>query len=306
MFRLFSGFFLGWALGANDSANAFGTAVSSRMIRFSTAAVLTAVFVLAGALIQGHEGLKTLSGITTQTLQTAFVASLAAAFTVTLMTVLKFPISTSQAVVGAILGIGIMQRAVNTASLTKVILCWIGTPFGGFFFAVVLYYFFLALFRWFRFTLFESDVILRSGLIIAGCYGAYALGANNVANVTGVYAGNLLSPAQAVLFGGISIAVGALTYSRNVMHTVGKSIVKLDAFSAFIAVVAHSVTVHLYAIIGVPVSTSQAIVGAILAIGVIKGIQTINFRKLAEIFIAWLLTPVIGLLFSIGLYFLLA
>ncbi len=303
MFRLFSGFFLGWALGANDSANAFGTAVSSRMIRFSTAALLTALFVIIGALVQGHEGLKTLSGITTQTLQTAFIASLAAAFTVTLMTVLKLPISTSQAVVGAILGIGIMQRAVNTTSLTKVVICWIGTPIGGFIFALVLYYIFLKLFRWFRFTLFESDVMLRSGLIVAGCYGAYALGANNVANVTGVYAGNLLSPAQAVLFGGISIAIGALTYSRNVMHTVGKSIVKLDAFSAFIAVVAHSLTVHLYAIIGVPVSTSQAIVGAILAIGFIKGIQTINFRKLAEIFIAWLLTPVIGMLFSIGFYF---
>jgi len=102
--------------------------------------------------------------------------------------------------------------------------------------------------------------------------------------------------------GGLSIAVGALTYSRNVMHTVGKSIVKLDAFSAFIAVIAHSVTVHIYAIIGVPVSTSQAIVGSILAIGFIKGIQTINFIKLTEIFIAWILTPVIGMLFSLFLY----
>ncbi len=302
MFRLFSGFFLGWALGANDSANEFGTAVSARMIKFSTAAILTAVFVIIGALLQGHEGLKTLSGLTSQTLHTAFIASLAAAVTVTLMTILKLPISTSQAVVGAILGIGIVQKSVNTAGLTKIAICWIGTPVGGFLFAIILYYLFLFVFRKLRLNIFACDMALRTGLLFAGCYGAYALGANNVANVTGVYAGNLLSPIQAVLFGGLSIAVGALTYSRNVMYTVGKSIVKLDAFSAFIAVIAHSVTVHIYAIIGVPVSTSQAIVGSILAIGFIKGIQTINFIKLTKIFIAWILTPVIGMFFSLFLY----
>lgn len=301
MLRLFSGLFLGWALGANDSANAFGTAVSSRMIRFSLAAILTAVFVIIGALLQGHEGLKTLSSLTPQTLHTAFITSLAAALTVTIMTMLKLPISTSQAVVGAIVGIGLLQNEVNYASLTKVIICWISTPLGGFVFALCLYYLFLFLFRKLSLTIFACDTTLRAGLVIAGCYGAYALGANNVANVTGVYAGNLLSPFQAVFFGGLSIALGALTFSKNVMFTVGKSIVKLDAFSAFIAVVAHSITVHIYAIVGVPVSTSQAIVGAVLAIGVIKGIQTINFIRVAEIFAAWVFTPVLGMVFSIFL-----
>ena len=148
------------------------------------------------------------------------------------------------------------------------------------------------------------DTIIKNGLIVAGCYGAYALGANNVANVTGVYAGTLLTPFMAVLLGGFSIALGALTFSRNVMFTVGKSIVRLDPFSAFITVVAHSITVHIYAIIGVPVSTSQSIVGSVLAIGAIKGIQTINFRMLAGIFTACLMTPVIGLFFSLTLYYL--
>lgn len=302
MFRLFSSLFLGWALGANDSANAFGTAVSSRMIRYSTAVILTAIFVITGALIQGHEGLKTLNSLTNQTIETAFIVSLAAAFTVTIMTVFKLPISTSQAVVGAILGIGIMQKNVNTAELAKVITCWIGTPIGGFVFAIILYYIFLFLFRKFRPTIFTADATLRIGLILAGCYGAYALGANNVANVTGVFTGNLLSPTQAVIFGGISIAIGALTFSKNVMFTVGKSIVRLDAFSAFIVVIAHSVTVHIYAIIGVPVSTSQAIVGAVIAIGFIKGIQTINFKTLGKVLSAWFLTPVVGMIFSLILF----
>jgi PiT family inorganic phosphate transporter len=302
MFRLISSFFLGWALGANDSANVFGTAVSSRMIRYSTAVVLTAVFVIIGACIQGRAGLKTLSNLTNQTVSTAFIVSVASAATVTIMTILKLPISTSQSVVGSILGIGIIQNNIHTAGLAKVIICWIGTPVGGFIFGIVLYYCFLFLFRKFRPTIFTADEILRIGLIVAGSYGAYALGANNVANVTGVFSGNLLSSTQAVLFGGISIAAGALTFSKNVMFTVGKSIVKLDAFSALIVVVAHSVTVHIYAIIGVPVSTSQAIVGAVIAIGFIKGIQTINFTTLVKVFGAWVFTPFVGMVFSIIIY----
>ena len=302
MVRLISSFFLGWALGANDSANGFGTAVSSRMIRYSTAVVLTAVFVIIGSFIQGHEGLKTLGNLTNQTINTAFIVSLASAITVTIMTILKLPISTSQSVVGAILGIGIMQNNINATGLTKVIICWIGTPVGGFIFGIILYYIFLYFFKRFRPTIFTADEILRIGLIIAGSYGAYALGANNVANVTGVFSGNLLSSTQAVLLGGISIAAGALTFSKNVMLTVGKSIVKLDAFSALIVTVAHSVTVHIYAIIGVPVSTSQAIVGAVIAIGFIKGIQTINFITLGKVLSAWVFTPFVGMVFSIVIY----
>lgn len=97
MYRLLSGLFLGWALGANDSANVFGTAVSSRMIRYRNAVILTALFALAGAVLQGYAGLKTISGLTVQTAQSAFTISMAAAFTVTLMTIFKLPISTSQA-----------------------------------------------------------------------------------------------------------------------------------------------------------------------------------------------------------------
>lgn len=303
MYKLFSGIFLGWGLGANDSANVFGTAVSSHMIKYTHAIVLTAIFVLIGAFAQGHEGMHTLKGLTTQTSQTAFLASLAAAITVTIMTALKLPISTSQAVVGSILGIGIMQNEVNTSGLTKVILCWIGTPIGGFLFTLILYFLTLNILKKLRLNIFVTDALLKTSLIIAGCYGAYALGANNVANVTGMYAGNILTTDQAVLVGAISIAMGTLTFSKNVMLTVGKSIVKLDAFSALITVVAHSITVHIYAIIGVPVSTSQAIIGSVLAIGFIKGVQTIQFKVLLRVVSAWFMTPVIGFLLSIALYF---
>ena len=83
------GIFLGWSLGANDAANVFGTAVSSRMVRFRPAVIILAIFVLAGALLGGSPGIHTLGRLTGQTLNTAFYISLGAALTVTMGAVRK-------------------------------------------------------------------------------------------------------------------------------------------------------------------------------------------------------------------------
>ena len=125
-----------------------------------------------------------------------------------------------------------------------------------------------------------------------------------MANVSGVFVGEgMLTVGEAALYGSIAIAIGALTYSKPVMMTVGKGIVKLDAFTAFICVLSHAVTVHIFAVIGVPVSTSQAIVGAILGIGLIKGAHTVNYRNLGKVSCGWLATPFIaGAVSSLGYY----
>jgi len=299
MYRLISGLFMGWSLGSNDSANIFGTAVFSQKIRYRTAVLLCSIFVIAGALLEGQGGMHTLSGLVDQTADSAFVASLAAALTVTLMSVLKLPVSTSQAMVGAIIGVGILRGAVNFSGLTKVVLAWVATPVGTVVATLILYPLVGGILERLPINIFTRDLILKWGLIIAGCYGAYALGANNVANVTGVYLQTgQLTVFQAAALGGGSIALGALTYSKNVMITVGKKLVRLDPFGAFIAVFSMASVVHLFAIIGVPVSTSQAIIGSVLGIGILKGVQTIKLRTLVMIFFGWIGTPVIALVFA--------
>ena len=125
MTSLLGGIFLGWSLGANDAANVFGTAVSSRMVKFWTAGILASAFVLAGALLGGQSGIETLKGLTRFTSNQAIIASIAAACTVTIMTLLGLPVSTSQAVVGAILGVGFLNRQLNFAGLGKVVVCWV-------------------------------------------------------------------------------------------------------------------------------------------------------------------------------------
>ena len=295
MLSLLGGVFLGWSLGANDASNVFGSAVASRMLKFWTAAVLASVFVLLGALLQGQAGIETLKGLTQLTLEQAVVSSVAAAVTVTIMTILGLPVSTSQAVVGAILGIGILNQQLNLAGLGKVVACWFGTPVGAVVIAVIIYKVLAAFYNNLKINLFQSDMLIRLSLIVAGSYGSYALGANNVANVTAVFVGaGHLSVFSAALIGGLSIGLGILTLSKRVMETVGKKLVRLDPFSALVVLLAEAITVHIYTFIGVPVSTSQAVIGAVLGVGIVKGISTVSGRTLVNILIAWLLTPAVA------------
>jgi PiT family inorganic phosphate transporter len=295
MWHLLGGVYLGWSLGANDTANVFGTAVTSRMVRFSTAAILSALFVCLGAFLEGEAGIETLSQLSIQDLSSATMTAVAAGITITIMTWLRIPSSASQAVVGAILGVGLLDHNLNLSGLPKVILCWIGTPIGGILVALILYRLSGWFHNWVRPSLYTRDSYLRIGLILAGSYGAYALGANNVANVTGVYAAaGIITPMWATLIGGASIGLGVFTYSRPVMKTVGKSIMKLDAFSALIVVLAEAITVHFYAWVGVPVSTSQAVVGAVIGVGLIKQATAIRNRVVVRISIGWVVTPIIA------------
>ncbi len=302
-----AGAFLGWGLGANDSANIFGTAVYSKVIKYSTAIILTSIFVVLGALADGDKGIEKISdyafagGITTAT--GAFMVMMAAALTVMVMTILKLPVSTSQAVIGAIIGGGVLSGEANFAAGTKFFGAWVLTPLGGLIIAFIIYKIVVVFFEDklndFRFY----EIFVKVGYIGAGIFGAYSLGANNVANVTGIFAGELqiLTTQQAVLIGGISIAIGALTYSKPVMSTVGERIVPMTPIAGFIVVVSASITIYIYARIGIPVSTSQAVIGAIIGIGLNAGVDTINIKMLRNIMVGWLLTPTVAGLLSIAL-----
>jgi PiT family inorganic phosphate transporter len=305
LIAIIGSFLLGWCLGANDAANVFGTAVSTGMVRWRNAALLTALFVILGAWLQGRVGIQTVSTLTVQTPGAAATAVFAAALTVALLTALRLPVSTSQAVVGSIIGVGLIKGELNTSGLTKVILCWLGTPIGAILLYVLLYGFSNWLIRTLRLSIFTMDSVQRVGLVLAGCYGAYALGANNVANIAGpLVQSGAVGVDHAVIIGATSIAAGVVMLSKPVMLTVGRGIAKLDGLSALLVVLAASATVHIYAFIGVPVSTSQAAVGAVLGIGLVRGLQVIHWRTLRNVLLGWLGTPVIAVACAALIYFL--
>jgi len=299
MWSLLSGILLGWALGRNDSATFLGPIFGSGALRLRVGVLLASGFVLLGAIAVGSRGIATYSSISSQTLTSAFLVALAAGLTVALMTRLGLPVSSTQAMVGAIIGAGIAGGGISLAPLPKIGLSWVLTPMGGLLAAYVPYKL-LSLFPSALPNRFIGGVmVLRVGLVIVACYSAYALGANNLANVTGVYvASGLLSPLAGALVGGGAIALGILTFSRRVIQTVGSGLVTLDAVTALIVILAEAITLNVYAVFGVPVSASQAVVGAVLGVGLVKGVRTIDKRVLIRVLFGWIGTPMIAGLIS--------
>ena len=121
LFYLSSGLFLGWSLGANDAANVFGTAVGSRMVRFATAAAICSAFVIAGAVFGGAGAAHTLGRLgAVNALAGSFTVALAAAVATFAMTRFGLPVSTSQAIVGAIIGWNLYAGMITDTGALKV------------------------------------------------------------------------------------------------------------------------------------------------------------------------------------------
>ncbi|MEN8250471.1 MAG: inorganic phosphate transporter [Bacteroidota bacterium] len=333
IFYLSSGLFLGWTLGANDASNVFGSAVGSKMIKFRQAAIIASVFVILGAVLQGAGGSHTLGKLgSVDALGGAFTVALAAGLSVFWMTKLKLPVSTSQAIVGAIIGWNFFtHNPTDYNSLTKIVTTWVSGPILGGIFAILLFLLLRFILAKSKIHLVKLDGYIKYALLIVGAFGAYSLGANNIANVVGVFVPSVpniildfgiftLNGSQLLFMaGGISIAVGILTYSRRVMITVGNSLMKLNAETAIVVVAAHSLVLFVFSsqqlsdffvsiglpqIPMVPVSSSQAIVGSIIGIGLLKGGRNIELKVIGKIASGWVITPVIaGLISFFALFF---
>lgn len=331
---LSSGLFLGWSLGANDAANIFGTAVGTKMVRFKTAAIIASVFVVLGAVFAGAGASRTLGELgSVNALAGSFMVALSAAFSVYWMVNSGIPVSTSQAIVGAIVGWNFYSgHETDLSVLSKIVSTWIICPALSGLFAIILYIITKYFIKRSKIHLIRQDSYTRIGLIIAGAFGAYALGANNIANVMGVFVDSspfkplnfgyfTLSNIQILfLIGAIAISVGIFTYSHKVIRTIGTGIMSMSPLIAWIVVVSQSLVLFMFASQGlknlliehglpslplVPVSSSQAVIGAVIGIGIAKGGRGIRWSILGKIAIGWITTPVISALICfISLFFL--
>lgn len=331
-FFLSSGLFLGWSLGANDAANIFGSAVGSRMLKFRTAAIIAAIFVVIGAMVQGAGASNTLGKLgSVNALAGSFTVALSAAISVFWMTKLKFPVSTTQAIVGAIIGWNFYTgNPTDYNSLGEIASTWIFSPILGAVFAILLFLVVKKLIVKSRIHLFDLDHLIRISLILVTAFGAYSLGANNIANVVGVFLPlapktdidfilfSINGTQQIYLIGAMAIAAGILTYSKKVIETVGNDIIPLSFETALVVILAQSLVLFIFSsqslsniliYIGlppiplVPVSSSQVIVGSIVGIGLLKEIRNIRLNVLGGIALGWIITPLLAGLTSFILLF---
>lgn len=149
-------------------------------------------------------------------------------------------------------------------------------------------------------------------MVFTSCAVAFAHGSNDVANAIGPLAaihqatnqilGNavaLETPLWILFLGAAGIVIGLATLGYRVMKTIGEKIVKLTPSKGFAAQLAAALTVVLASQLDMPVSTTHTLVGAVIGIGLVEGISTINVRSVNSIFLSWIITLPAGALLSI-------
>ncbi|MBR5225969.1 MAG: anion permease [Clostridia bacterium] len=336
---LFAGLFMGWSLGTNDAANAFGTAVATRVIKYRTAVTIIAVLVVVGAFAAGANNIDKVAELATSNKVTATTAEVYAAIeageaqvlqlksamkaaiifacagiTVFIMSYLQFPVSANQSITGAIIGWGLFHAnysdpavlAVNLPQIGKFAATWVLNPLGAGIISFVLVKFVNRFLTKKLLTLGGYDMIIKTGYLIAGAFASFSIGMNSSANVTALYydaafmqtgvAANLLTDARlTATIGGIAIAVGVLTFSKRVMMTVGGNIAAISQLDGFLVIIGMALTVVIMGNwMGIPVSTSQAVVGAVIGAGLVRGTDNIHFSVLKRIAMAWVSSPTVA------------
>ncbi len=304
---LSAGVYVGWNIGANDTANCIGTSVGCGLLSYKKAIIIVAVFTILGALLQGEHVMKTIGkGIVREDFNyTAIIIALVCSgLFVTLATFFRIPTSTSQAVVGGVFGIGLAMGAdIDYSKIAIIVQSWLICPVLVLAMAFVLLQVLDRVLR----RVHVSALLIQNALgwltILASCYVAYSMGANNAGNAVGPIANlGIVHPQLLLLIGGIAIAIGAITYGRKVAETVGKGITPLDLKAALIAQFSAAAGMHLFSYLGIPVSTSSAIVGAVVGVGLVKGTKAIRKKTIGIILLGWILTPSLAATTSFSLY----
>lgn len=161
------------------------------------------------------------------------------------------------------------------------------------------------------------EKIFGSMQIISACFVAFGHGANDVANAiapvaavldvikNGIVPGSTPVPSWLLAFGGLGIVVGLATWGWRVIETIGKKITELTPTRGFSAEFGAAITILLASKLGLPISTTHCLVGAVLGVGMARGIRAINLRTLKDIGLSWVITLPASALMSILCFFLL-
>ena len=152
-------------------------------------------------------------------------------------------------------------------------------------------------------------------MVITACGMAFAHGSNDVANAigplaavigaatTGEIASKSALPIWVLFIGGGGIVVGLATFGRHVIATVGKKITQLTPSRGFAAELAAATTIVVASGTGIPISTTHTLVGAVLGVGLARGIEAIDLRVVSRILVSWVVTIPAGAFLAIVFFF---
>lgn len=283
------------SMGSNDTSNAIGICIGCGVVKLKRAILFFGVLVLIGVSVQGERVMRTVGkDIVDVDIVVLSIACIVSAVLIIGSNARKIPLSVLQVLIGSLAGAGAGAGAlVNYGKLGEILLSWAISPFIALLFANLLY---RALERMLsRYPLFSIERMLRTLLLVSSILIAYNTGANSLATILGpaVHAG-VMGSSEAFLFGALFVFLGAYFLSYRVVDTVGKGITALDPFSGFAAQFGAGICVLLFTFLGMPISTTYCIIGAVSGVGLVKGMGTVRRDLLVKILRNWLAGPALG------------
>lgn len=306
--------YMAFNIAANDIGNSIGTAVGSGSINMKRALILGAIFEFFGAMYLGNNVIKTVGSgiISPDVLQTtgAFIVTLSAALWITFTIIRKIPISGSDAIISAVFGYGIVSVGINNLNLEvlgQVLLSWVLSPIIGLIIGFGLYY-------------LIKNLILEQvkGIKVKGrlekifsylqigssAFAALNVGAIDIAVATGVlyFAFGSAIGTDIKFIGAIGIVLGIIVAGGRITDTIGRRITDLIPSRGFSAQISAASVVFLFALLGMPVSPTQTLVGTIIGVGLARGTSTIKMDVIKNIATTWFVTIPGCIALSVSLY----
>lgn len=322
--------FLAINMGASGTAPSFSAAYGANLIRKDLIPGLFGLFVFLGALIGGKEVSATIGkafldpGLLNIEVTTVILASIS--LSLFIANLLGVPQSTSQSTVFAILGVALYLKELHfNGSILKIIGAWFYLPIIAFlmiFFIGKFFYKIIKRSRWFHFEEIQSDKKLKFLVIVASCYVAFSIGANNVANASGLITSMIIKELnlEATEYNFLLITIvstlliapcfgigSSLLGSKN-LETTGKKIVTFGPLGAMLVATITATLLITVSFLGMPASEVQLSTGAIIGLGICKvGFKGIMQRDtIKKIGLVWMVSPLVSFLVAFLLMSLLA
>jgi PiT family inorganic phosphate transporter len=290
--------------GFHDAANSIATVVSTRVLSPQKAVLWAAFFNFVAAFVMGTAVAKTmgkgmidLSVVTNEVI----LAGLIGAITWNLFTwYYGLPVSSSHALIGGYAGSAVAKAgpgAILISGWTKTLIFIVMAPLMGLFVGFLLMVLVSWTFR--RWHPFKLDQLFRRlQLVSAGLY-SLGHGGNDAQKTMGIITGLLVSggylktfdvPLWVILISHAAIALGTMFGGWRIVKTMGTKITKLQPMGGFCAETSGAITLFVATHLGIPVSTTHTITGAIIGVGATRRISAVKWGVAGRIIWAWVLT----------------
>ncbi|MCP8319530.1 MAG: inorganic phosphate transporter [archaeon] len=298
LLALLIAFVFGW----NNSGLFTGGLTGSGLLSYKKSVALTSLGLILGALIEGGKMGRTLIGFMTES---TTIIALSDVFITTFLlmlifTLLHIPVSLSHVSVGAYVGANFaIGLSLNTATLGLILLSWLLVPAFSALITILIYKFIARIAQ--RFSLLTLDAFNRVAVIIVTFYITYALGANNVGLINGLYM-PLISDSIflefMIIVMAMSVALGVVTFGKRITKTVGEDLIILSPISVLTSMFSSALLMWLFTQFSIPISITQAFIGGIFGASLIKRHVMFNRIILYEIVGSWVAITAISFISS--------